>query len=444
MDPRLISAAQIGSIDDLYALIHEDPYILETIDVVPFISTPLHVASAFGNLAFAMEMMYLKPSFARKLNTYGLSALHLAIEEGQTRLTMGLLKLDPDLVRLRGKEGTTPFHMLVRRGELDLMTEFLLACPRCVKDVNVNGETPLHIAVMNDRYEELEVLVGWVQRLRQIDAELLEMQVLNRCDQNGNTALHIAAYQDKIKAIKILLGSRAVNRNIYNRNGLTALDILQNQRYRNREIEETIRKSGGDIGNSLPKSKKLSEILRSPIPFKEYLFTKAARYRKHISDGSRSALLVIVALIITTTYQTALQPPGGVYQSNAEESSGRKSVGKVVMNQTYFNVLRTVNSMAFEGAGLMAFTFLPAGEEYVWSFLWIMVPLHVSYLVSMSVISPDTMWYLSFSIGWVIFVVIVYMIMLLLRWKRSKKKIPEPRSELILEGLTTLNQAKGV
>ncbi|CAN7092027.1 unnamed protein product, partial [Brassica rapa subsp. narinosa] len=90
------------------------------------------------------------------------------------------------------------------------------------------------------QHEELEVLVGWVQKLRQIDAELLEMQVLNRCDQNGNIALQMAAYQDKIKVIKILL---------------------------------------------------------------------------------------------------AFQPPGGVYQSNAEESSGRKSVGKVVMNQTYFKVV---------------------------------------------------------------------------------------------------------
>lgn len=92
----------------------------------------------------------------------------------------------------------------------------------------------------------------------------------------------------------------------------------------------------------------------------------------------------------------------------------------------------------------MAFTFLPAGEEYMWYFLWIMVPLHVSYLVSVSVISPDTIWYLPFSIGWVIFVIIVYMIVCFLRWKWSKKKIPEPRSELVLTGLTTLNQAKEV
>ncbi|ESQ38471.1 hypothetical protein EUTSA_v10029494mg [Eutrema salsugineum] len=89
MDPRMI-------------VIHEKSYILEIIDSVPFINTPLHVASASGNLAFATELMNLKPSFARKLNTYG--PLHLAIEEGETQLVLSFLKVDPDLVRLRGRE----------------------------------------------------------------------------------------------------------------------------------------------------------------------------------------------------------------------------------------------------------------------------------------------------------------------------------------------------
>lgn len=138
-------------------------------------------------------------------------------------------------------------------------------------------------------------------------------------------------------------------------------------------------------------------------------------------------LLVIAALIITTTYMIALQLPGGVYQSNAEEgssasTSSNKSVGTVVMNHSYFYVLRIVNSMAFEGAFIMVFCFLPAGEEYIWAFIWIMVPLHVSYLVSMSVISPDKMWYLPISVGWVIKVVVVNMVVFFLRWKLFTKK----------------------
>ncbi|CAA7057406.1 unnamed protein product, partial [Microthlaspi erraticum] len=363
MDPRLIASTQIRSIEKLYEVIHENPYILEIIDAVPFINTPLHVASASGNLPFAMELMNLKPSFARKLNTHGLSPLHLAIEEGHTRLVLSLLKVDPDLVRLKGREGTTPFHQVVRRGETDLMTEFLLACPGCIKDANVKGETALHMAVSNDRCEELEVLLGWVQRLRQVDAESLEMQFLNKRDQEGNTALHIAAYQNRFKAVKLLVKCYAVNRNIHNRTGLTALDILDSQRehHTNRKIENILRKSGGKSGKSLPKTKKVSEILRYPISFTEHLFTQTARYRNQTPEGSRSALLVIAALIITATYQTALQPPGGVYQANASDheghtnSSSKKSVvGTVVMDQRYFYVLRSVNSMAFVGAIFMA------------------------------------------------------------------------------------------
>ncbi|CAN6907590.1 unnamed protein product [Brassica oleracea] len=40
MDPRLQQGAKSGSIDELYALIDENPYIPENIDAVPFINTP--------------------------------------------------------------------------------------------------------------------------------------------------------------------------------------------------------------------------------------------------------------------------------------------------------------------------------------------------------------------------------------------------------------------
>ncbi|KAL4384370.1 hypothetical protein GQ457_15G025790 [Hibiscus cannabinus] len=44
-----------------------------------FVDTPLHVSAASGNTGFAMEMMSLKPSFARKLNRDSFSLIHLAL-----------------------------------------------------------------------------------------------------------------------------------------------------------------------------------------------------------------------------------------------------------------------------------------------------------------------------------------------------------------------------
>ena len=109
----LQAAAKSGNIDLLYELIHEDPYVLDKIDNVPFIDTPLHVAALAGTTEFAMEMMHLQPSFARKLNADGLSPLHLAIDHGHFWLVLELVKVDPSLVRLKGRQGTYQIYIYI-------------------------------------------------------------------------------------------------------------------------------------------------------------------------------------------------------------------------------------------------------------------------------------------------------------------------------------------
>lgn len=110
MDQRsLETAAKSGNIDLLYELIHEDPYVLDKIDYVSFVNTPLHVAAITGKTEFAMEVMNLKPSFARKLNADGLSPLHLAVDHSHFWLVLEVVKVDPSLVRLKGRHGTYPY-----------------------------------------------------------------------------------------------------------------------------------------------------------------------------------------------------------------------------------------------------------------------------------------------------------------------------------------------
>ncbi|KAK7313078.1 hypothetical protein VNO77_37459 [Canavalia gladiata] len=85
-DERLKAAAEEGDIDLLYTLIQEDPYVLDRLDLIPFVETPLHIAASFGHLRFATEIIRLKPSFAWKLNQQGLSPIHLAMLNGQKRM----------------------------------------------------------------------------------------------------------------------------------------------------------------------------------------------------------------------------------------------------------------------------------------------------------------------------------------------------------------------
>lgn len=200
MDPRLQHAAETGSINDFYALIDDNPYILENINAVPFVNTPLHVAAASGNIPFSTEMLNLKPSFATKLNTSGYSPLHLAVQNDHRDFTTWLLGIDPELSRVKGREGLTPFHLIVVRGDANLVAECLISCPECIQDVTVNGHNALHLALTNGRFETLQVLTGWIQRMSQRDSASTESDILNKKDASHNTTLHLAAYKEDHQA----------------------------------------------------------------------------------------------------------------------------------------------------------------------------------------------------------------------------------------------------
>ncbi|XVF75401.1 hypothetical protein PTKIN_Ptkin13bG0185300 [Pterospermum kingtungense] len=103
MAVALKEADQSGKIDALYQLFRDDPHILEHIDAVSFIDTPLHTAAAAGQIDFAVEMLNLKSSFAKKLNPDGFTPMHLALQNHQNQLLYELLRINIDLVRVKGK-----------------------------------------------------------------------------------------------------------------------------------------------------------------------------------------------------------------------------------------------------------------------------------------------------------------------------------------------------
>ncbi|KAJ1429823.1 Ankyrin repeat-containing domain superfamily [Sesbania bispinosa] len=81
---RLKEEANEGDINLIYTLIQEDSYVLEHIDYIPFVHTPLHAAS-LGHVQLATEVMRLKPSFSWKLNQQRFSPIHIAIQHVQKR-----------------------------------------------------------------------------------------------------------------------------------------------------------------------------------------------------------------------------------------------------------------------------------------------------------------------------------------------------------------------
>ncbi|XVE69104.1 hypothetical protein DITRI_Ditri09bG0123800 [Diplodiscus trichospermus] len=200
MEVQLIEAAQMNDIGALYELIRQHPAILEDIDMVPFVDTPLHVAASVGRVEFAMEMMNLKPSFARKLNQAGFSPLHLALQNNQHQMVRVLINTDKDLVRVKGREEMTLLHQAAAGEDLDLLAEFLIACPECIKEVNIRGETAIHIAARGNRLEAFQILVHWLRRNSHKDGDVWEDEILNSKDNEGNTLLHLAAMNNNPQA----------------------------------------------------------------------------------------------------------------------------------------------------------------------------------------------------------------------------------------------------
>ncbi|KAK9274798.1 hypothetical protein L1049_022050 [Liquidambar formosana] len=193
MEQRLKEAAQEGNINKLYELIREDPCLLEPIDQKPFADTPLHIAAEAGHTHFALEIMRLKPSFARKLNPSGFSPMHLALQNGKTQTVTRLVNVDPELVRVKGREGVTSLHYITEEGDHNLLAEFITVCPKSVEDLTIRNETALHIAVKNYLPTALEVLLGGLHQLSISEgSQDLKRKVLDLKDEDGKTVLHIA------------------------------------------------------------------------------------------------------------------------------------------------------------------------------------------------------------------------------------------------------------
>ncbi|GLT64920.1 hypothetical protein SLA2020_373820 [Shorea laevis] len=315
MNERMRNVAEAGDIEALYALIQENSFVLESIDGSPYVDTPLHIAAFEGHIDFALEMMNLKPSYARKLNPAGLSPMHLALLNCQIHVVRELLKVDKDLVRVKGRGSLTPLHYAVETGNLDLIAEFLEACPECITDVTIQGQNAIHIAISNNNFETLELLVCWLEKITHKDADIWNKQVLNGKDREGNTVLHIAASINHPRMIGLLLEYKMISKNEVNLKGQSALDMLSGQ-VNSSEIANILRQAGCLEAKRIPACQTLAESLRTRMSWSQKLRRTMVRQNNMISSDMRNAMLVVAVLILTATYQTCLTPPGGVWQGN--------------------------------------------------------------------------------------------------------------------------------
>lgn len=390
MDESLRQAARTGKLNGLYTVIQRNGNVLRHFDEVEFIETPLHIAAEEGCIEFAMEMMNLKPSFARKLNHQGLSPLHIAVRKGHKEMALRFLEIDTHLVRVRGKKGKTPLHYLCKVGnQLGLLDPFLEASPDCLQDVTIENRTALHIAIQNNRLDVLQLLIPTLKR------KDYYWEVVNRKDKDGNTALHIAAIHNQPKMLKLLLNCKA-DKHATNQVGLTALSIAQ--QHNNRENIAILK------GCFIPVVSNLQRKLEEQVV--KYV-TKASlltfQNMDNISADDRNALLIILGLLLTATYQATLSPPGGVWQGeNTSKSKGSYDamvLGKSVMGQMDFLLFYIPTYLVFLVTLFLTLALLKTFPRGFRTALQVLLAfLAVSFDESISDIAPTNLTYVILNI----------------------------------------------
>ncbi|XP_062145776.1 ankyrin repeat-containing protein BDA1-like [Alnus glutinosa] len=363
MDQSLRDAAQKGSIDALYALIQSDAKVLDRIDEIPFVETPLHTAAFAGHTLFALEIMRLKPSFARKLNQNGFTPMHLALQNNQTQLMLQLLDVDDDLVRVQGREGVTPLHYAAQIGNLEVLVKFLKACPKSIEDITLRRETVLHIALKYDMLDAFRLLLGWLRRAWFRDVSHWEKKLLNWQDEKGNTVLHIAASKNKPEIVKLLLKFSTVDINIKNSRGHKALDMLQLGGACHPQI---------NCARCLIRRLRLlvcpndaiadAKYFKAPVSYEEKLYIMFLRLTTKVPNDMRNVLLVVAALLFTVSFQAAITPPGGVWgEDKIRSGSYVHLAGTAIMRNPLYEILAGLNATSFVVTAFTIFLLLPSG-----------------------------------------------------------------------------------
>ncbi|KAF5936493.1 hypothetical protein HYC85_027622 [Camellia sinensis] len=388
MDKRLIGAAQTGDVEALYNLIQQDPFVLDKIDQVPFVDTPLHVAISANQTHFAKEIASLKPSFVVKLNQYGYSPIHLASMVGQAGIVKELITIDPKLRLLKGREKTTPLYWAAMAGHTDVINLLLdgmqLKLARFL-DKKEMERLWCSFACSKREVEDFKIIKDGLDKIRR-------EEVLNWKDKEGNTVLHLATSTKQYEIIKILLSKNPVpgTQLDVNGNNQTALDILfQLQRETDiKEIEIILCQAGAVTAG---------QIITPPPSTVAMTPPKTFELKGHPPPINSNNIMIIASILLAITcFLTGVYPPGSAWQYDYNYKSGfntttitKYKAGTGIMAASTISVFFMFFNLYGFFASLLIISVLIKGSPLRWLFLGAVAAFSTAYLFALALITPD-------------------------------------------------------
>ncbi|XP_062087552.1 ankyrin repeat-containing protein ITN1-like isoform X2 [Humulus lupulus] len=155
------------------------------------LETPFHEASRIGNAKILKLLLETNTKAARKLNSRNETALFLACSSGHLE-SVSLLLAQPELIRL-GEDGydRTCIHAAASAGHTDVVMELISNnSHEFAQTMDEKGNTPLHCASVKGHKD----ITGWLLKL--------DSKLALKYNKDGYTPLHLAIINYKVLVLQ--------------------------------------------------------------------------------------------------------------------------------------------------------------------------------------------------------------------------------------------------
>ncbi|KAJ4957720.1 hypothetical protein NE237_024831 [Protea cynaroides] len=229
----------------------------------------LYEAALEGNVIALLELLQEDALVLDRIVASVETPLHIAAMLGHVSFAKDILNRKPEFAGEFNFQRCSPLHLASVKGHIQIVKLLLSLNPSVCLVRDCNGRTPLHLAAMKHQVEILN-------ELARVKPEACWIQ-----DDRKQTILHICITHNNFEAVKLLVNSMLkflldctkIEVNTLNTYSFTALDVL------------------------LQSSRDLKDMDR----------------KKH------NTIMVVASLIATMTFQTGVNPPGGLWQEDAKK-----------------------------------------------------------------------------------------------------------------------------
>ncbi|KAL9463732.1 hypothetical protein AB3S75_001526 [Citrus x aurantiifolia] len=323
---KLYEASLRGSVRSLNTLMQSDPLILRKTSLTSLRETPLHISALLGHLDFTKALLNHKPELAKELDSLKHSPLHLASAEGHVQIVKELLLANKDACLVADQDGRIPLHLAAMRGRVEVVQELISANFDSAL-VKFHGDTVLHLCV---RYNHLEALKIMLRSL------LHDEGFLNSKNHQGYSILELSATLKQFQTTSYLLSIPQIRVNVNSliENGFTMLQ---------KDLQEAIA-----VPSNKSETKTLPLLPNVTLHHRDEPQAQAAlrqlfKFDSDRYEKTRGNLMVVATLIATMSFQVAVNPPGGFWQTDTKADEGCPNGQPICKAGTAVQAYKTTN-----------------------------------------------------------------------------------------------------